>query len=175
MMLGAEEARRLVRATGRSPLEVASRAADDDGVDAMTPSTKSAVSQLRRVQKIQKLLNRTVTDDDEEESFDDDDDLEEKEVETNHKEEEESYFGWGMKKLVNGLKDLGNSSGSTPEEENDENTKPRSASPPPPPPKNIPKLKGGKNIVRDKSPERRYVDVMSQFNTTATTSNSKKN
>lgn len=175
MMLGAEEARRLVRATGRTPLEVASRAADDDGVDAMTPSTKSAVSQLRRVQKIQKLLNRTVTDDEEEESFDDDDDLEEKEVETNHKEEEESYFGWGMKKLVNGLKDLGNSSGSTPEEENDENTKPRSASPPPPPPKNIPKLKGGKNIVRDKSPERRYVDVMSQFNTTATTSNSKKN
>ena len=80
-----------------------------------------------------------------------------------------------LKKLVNGLKDLGNSSGSTPEEENYENTKPRSASPPPPPPKNIPKLKGGKNIVRDKSPERRYVDVMSQFNTTATTSNSKKN
>ena len=35
MMLGAEEARRLVRATGRTPLEVASRAADDDGVDAI--------------------------------------------------------------------------------------------------------------------------------------------
>ena len=80
--------------------------------------------------------------------------------------------------LVKGLKDLWNSSGSSThdaEEENDENTKPRSASPPPPPPKNLPKLKGGKNIVRDKSPERRYVDVMSQFNTTAATSNSKKN
>ena len=164
MMLGAEEARRLVRATGRTPLEVASRAADDDGVDAMTPSTKSAVSQLRRIQKIQRILNRTVIDDEY-----DDDDLEE---ETNHKEE--SYFGWGMKKLVNGLKDLGNSSGHDAEEENDENTKPRSVSPPPPPPKNLPKLKGG-GVVRDKSPERRYVDVMSQFNTTTTSTNSKKN
>ena len=64
-------------------------------------------------------------------------------------DEEESFFDDDDDdRFFFGLKDLG--SGSTS------------------PPKNLPKLKGGKNIVRDKSPERRYVDVMSQFNTTAT-------
>ena len=70
-----------------------------------------------------------------------------------------------MKKLVQGLKDLNGHD----DEGNDENTAPRSTSPPPPPPKHHPIKPKGNNIVRDKSPERRYVDVMSQFNTTTKT------
>jgi len=163
MQVGAIEARRLVKATGRTPLEVASTAATDDGEIAMTPSTGAAVSQLRRMEKIQRILNSTS-----ESSSEEEEEIEEKEEEVEEEKEEieekESYFGWGMKRLVKGFADLNATLDD--DDDDDENTAPRSTSPPPPPPpKHV--LKNNtttKNIVRDKSPERRYVDVMSQLN-----------
>ena len=115
------------------------------------------------MEKIQRILNSTS-----ESSSEEEEEIEEKEEEIEEGKEEieenESYFGWGMKRLVKGFADLNATLDD--DDDDDDNTAPRSTSPPPPPPpKHV--LKNNtttKNIVRDKSPERRYVDVMSQLN-----------